>query len=120
MRILPGFLAAGALLLMVSARADKFCFVVAGDGRSDPKAHRPEDKDGINTLITGEMCQAVLQEKAKFLMWTGDLVIGYEKDPKAFETELIAWRGIMRPLYDKHIPVLPCRGNHDAASTDAW
>ena len=120
MRILPGALLAGVLFLTASAQADKFSFIVAGDGRSDPRAHRPEDKNGVNTLITGEICQAVIQEKAKFLMWTGDLVIGYEKEPKAFETELLQWREIMQPLYDKHIPVLPCRGNHDSASTEAW
>ncbi len=120
MRFLPCLLVAGALLLTVSAQADKWCFVVAGDGRSDPKANRPEDKDGINTLITGEICQAVRDEKAKFLMWTGDLVLGYAHDPKEFEAELLAWRQIMEPLYDRHIPVLACRGNHDAASTDAW
>ena len=97
----------------------KWCFVVAGDGRSDNPGKRTEDKDGVNALITGEMAQAVLDEKAKFLMWTGDLVHGYEKDPAAFEKQLLAWRGIMAPLYDKHIPVLACRGNHDASSTEA-
>ena len=120
MRVLSNLLAAGMLLLTVSVQAEKWRFIVAGDGRSDPKAHRPEDRNGINTLITGEICQAVQDENAKFLMWTGDLVIGYEKDPKAFETELLAWRNIMQPLYDKKIPVLACRGNHDAGSTDAW
>lgn len=120
MRFVPCLLTAGALLLTISAQADRFCFIVAGDGRSDPKAHRPEDKDGVNTLITGEICQAVLNEKAKFLMWTGDLVYGYEKtNPKAFEKELLTWREIMKPLYDKRIPVLPCRGNHDSSSAEA-
>jgi hypothetical protein len=93
---------------------------VAGDGRSDPRAHRPEDENGVNKLITGEMCQAVLDEKAKFLMWTGDLVIGYEKDPEKFKSELMTWRSIMEPLYARHIPVLACRGNHDAGSTESW
>lgn len=120
MRVFTGLVLAGTMLMAVAAHAEKWQFVVAGDGRSDPKAHRPEDKNGINTLITGEICQAVLAENAKFLMWTGDLVIGYEKEASAFETELLAWRNIMQPLYDKKIPVLACRGNHDAGSTDAW
>ena len=120
MRTVSGWVVAGTFLLAGSAHADKFCFIVAGDGRSDPKTHRPEDKDGVNTLITGEICKAVLKEKAKFLMWTGDLVYGYEKaNPKAFETQLLSWRSIMQPLYDKHIPVLPCRGNHDSSSAEA-
>src|SRR5471030_2499054 len=120
MRIFLGLFVVGALWLSVSAQAGKFCFIVGGEGRAEPKAHRPEDKDGINTLTTGEICQAVLQEKAKFLMWSGDLVMGYERtDPKAFETELLAWRKIMEPLYDKRIPVLCCRGNHDSSSAEA-
>jgi len=120
MRIFPAALMVGAMALAASAKADRFRFIVAGDGRSDPKAHRPEDRDGVNTLITEEVCQAVLQEKAKFLMWTGDLVYGYEKtNPKAFETELLTWRKLMQPLYDKRIPVLACRGNHDSSSAEA-
>jgi len=100
--------------------ADKWCFIVAGDGRSDNPGKRSEDKDGVNALITGEMAQAVLDEKAKFLMWTGDLVHGYETtDPAAFEKQLLSWRQIMMPLYQRHIPVLACRGNHDASSKDA-
>src|SRR5258708_3419717 len=111
MRFVPSALVVGALVISCTANAQKWSFIVAGDGRADTRAHRPEDKDGINTLITGEVCKAVQQEKAKFLLWTGDLVAGYAKDPAEFEKQLLAWRGIMQPLYDRHIPVLPCRGN---------
>src|SRR5580704_11117474 len=104
MSFIPSLLLACALMSSGSTKAEKWCFMVAGDGRSDPKANRPEDKDGINTLITGEICQAVQTEKAKFLMWTGDLVLGYAHDPNEFEAELLAWRQIMEPLYDRHIP----------------
>ncbi len=111
----------GAFVLVASnASAEKWSFVVAGDGRADTRAHRPEDRNGINTLITGEIRDAVLAENAMFLMWTGDLVSGYTKDSAEFEKQLLAWRDIMEPLYAKKIPVLPCRGNHDSSSTDAW
>ncbi len=111
-----------ALVLAVagSAQAQKLRFVVAGDGRSDPKAHRPEDVNGVNKLITSEVAQAVIDEKAKFLLWTGDLVYGYQKNPDDFEKQLLTWREILEPVYARHIPVLACRGNHDAGSTDAW
>jgi len=105
-------------LLSVGAQAQKWRFVVAGDGRSDPKANRPEDKNGVNTLITGEIAQAVLKEKAKFLLWTGDLALG-SKDPAEFETMLMTWRDLMKPLYDKKVPVLACRGNHESNSGDS-
>lgn len=111
-------LALSVLVFLVgsTAEAKPWRFVVGGDGRSDPKANRPEDKNGINTLITGEIAQAAIAEKARFLMWTGDLVYGYCKDDAEFETQLMTWRGIMQPVYDAGIKVLPCRGNHDAGS----
>src|SRR5262249_47193337 len=105
--------------LVSFAHAEKWCFVVAGDGRSDGKNVRKEDTNGVNALITAEIAQAVVDEKAKFLAWTGYLVIGYQKDPAVFDSQLMTWRSIMKPLYDRHIPVLAARGNHDASSTDA-
>jgi hypothetical protein len=109
-----------SLVLLTSlAHGQKWRFIVAGDGRADTKVVRPEDHDGINALITGEICQAVIDENAKFLAWTGDLVYGYQKKPEDFEAQLLAWVKIMQPLYDRHIPVLATRGNHDAGSTDA-
>ena len=70
-------------------------------------------------LITGEIAKAVVQEKAKFLMWTGDLVYGYTKTAEEFETQLTTWRDLMKPVYDKKIPVLACRGNHEAGAKDS-
>lgn len=107
------------IALLASANADKFCFIVAGDGRSDPSAKppRPEDVNGVNTLITSEIRDAVLKEKAKFLMWTGDLALGSKDDGPLFERQLMTWRGIMEPLYAKKISILACRGNHESRST---
>lgn len=108
-----------SLILAVSAvHAEKWSFVVAGDGRSDPRNVRPEDRDGVNTLITGEIRDAVLREKAKFLMWTGDLCLG-SKEEAIFEKQLLTWREIMMPLYDRKIPVLACRGNHESNSANS-
>ncbi len=106
-------------ILHSHGQTPKWCFVVAGDGRADPKANRPEDKNGVNTLITGEIAKAVVQEKAKFLMWTGDLVYGYTKTPEEFETQLVTWRDLMKPVYNSKIPVLACRGNHEAGARDS-
>jgi hypothetical protein len=73
----------------------------------------------VNAVITKEIAEATIREKAKFLAWSGDLVTGYSKDPATFERQLLVWRGIMQPLYDRRIKVLPCRGNHEAGSVDA-
>lgn len=106
-------------LIVASAPAEKLRFVVAGDGRADFKP-REGDFNGLNKVITTEIAQAVVAEKASFLMWTGDLVKGYEKEPSEFEKQLLTWRGIMEPLYKKHIKVLACRGNHEAGSQASW
>lgn len=111
------------VVLCPVGKAEKWRFVVAGDGRADGKTVRKEDKNGINAVITGEMAQAVIEEKAKFLAWTGDLVIGNSTDEAKFESQLMTWREIMQPVYDKHIPVLATRGNHDAGTGNndkAW
>ena len=112
-------LALAVTMLHAPIPAAKWCFVVAGDGRADLSKNRPEDKDGLNVLITGEIGQAAVQEKAKFLMWTGDLVFGYSKDPADFEKMLTTWRDTMKPVYDKRIPILACRGNHEAGAADS-
>lgn len=115
MPLLP-LLAAATLIAPV--QTPKWCFIVSGDGRSQPGANRPEDKNGINTLITSEIRDAVFAEKAKFLMWTGDLVLG-AKTSTEFEKQLTTWRDIMMPLYDAKIPILACRGNHESGSEDS-
>lgn len=105
--------ALAALSLCATASAQKWCFVVAGDGRSNGlNSTRPEDKNGINTVITAEMREAVLAEKAEALLWTGDLVYG-SKDQKEFRAQLGAWMDIMKPLWDAGVEVLPVRGNHE-------
>ncbi len=121
-RLLPLVL---ALCFASFASADHFKFVVAGDGRSDPgaKPQRPEDVDGVNTLITSEIANAVVQEKARFLMWTGDLVLGDKNDGPNHEKQLRRWVSLMKPVYDHKIKVLACRGNHEATSKEtlaAW
>jgi len=109
-------------MLATLCSAQKWSFVVTGDGRADTKGKRPEDKNGVNVLITGEIAQATVAEKAKFLIWTGDLV-GGAKEKSAFETELLTWRGLMDPLYERGIGVYPVRGNHEThckESVEVW
>lgn len=118
MRAPLSLIAVAALVSASFAQTTKWSFIVAGDGRSSPKDNRPEDRDGINTKITGEIAKAALDEHAKMLLWTGDLVLGYTKTAVEFETMLTSWRGIMQPLYDAGVKVLPCRGNHDAGGYD--
>lgn len=106
--------------------AEPLRIVIAGDGRADYpspspypfKSPRAEDEDGINKVITREMVQAVLNEKAKTLLWTGDLTNVSEGDAATFERQLLAWREIVKPLYDHDVTVLPARGNHEVVWYD--
>lgn len=109
-----GILVLCLLALSSCVFAQKWCFVVAGDGRSNGlDSKRPEDKDGINALITAEMRDAVLSEKAEALLWTGDLVYG-SKEEAQFRSQMARWMEIMKPLWDAGVQVLPVRGNHEA------
>ena len=81
--------------------------VVAGDDRAD------NDHNGFNKVITQEISDAVLKEKAEMLLWTGDLVNALKGDSTTFESELTAWRDAMKSLYDHGVLVLPVRGNHE-------
>lgn len=99
--------------------AQKWKFVVAGDGRSDSRSTRPQDESGVNAVITSEIARAVVAEDAKFLAWTGDLIIGYQKKPEDQEKQLRYWLHLMKPLTDRKIKILATRGNHDAGGTDA-
>lgn len=100
------------------ANVDTVRIVIAGDGRADYKT-RPEDEDGINKVIAREIAQAVLNEKAQMLLWTGDLVNVTDGSSITLERELLAWRDIMQPLYDQNVTVLPVRGNHEVVWYDA-
>jgi Calcineurin-like phosphoesterase len=89
--------------------------LVAGDGRAQYPwvERRQEDVDGINKTIAQEIERAVLAEKAQMLLWTGDLSNVNSRDNGVFKTQLLAWRQIMEPLYQKGVIVLPIRGNHE-------
>lgn len=89
--------------------------IVAGDGRAQYpwKGQRAEDADGINKTISREIERAVINEKAQVLLWTGDLSNVNSRDDGIFKKQLLAWREIMDPLYQRGVIVLPTRGNHE-------
>lgn len=103
----------------LTAYCDPIRIVVAGDGRAEypwRRCQRDEDVNGINVKITTEIAQAVLDEKAQIMLWTGDIANVNEQDPnktEALENKLTAWRDIMQRLYDNDVVVLPVRGNHE-------
>jgi hypothetical protein len=86
-------------------------FIVTGDTRGAD--------NGVNTVILSEMVQAVLNEKADFVLIAGDLVNG-SGEPAVLESQLITWRDTMQPLYTAGVGVYPCRGNHDTGNYTVW
>ena len=81
------------------ARAESFCFVVAGDIQS-------------GQVYVDEIVQATIDEGADFMLICGDLT-----DSGAV-FELQRWLDKMQPLYDACIGVYPIRGNHDSYDND--
>ena len=102
--------AVGLCLASSLATADSWKFIVTGDGRSGK--NRPEDKNGVNALIMGELAKAFVTEKPDLLLFSGDLIAGPKTDEE-MESQLSTWLEIMKPVYDAGIEVYNIRGNHE-------
>ena len=91
-------------------------FIVTGDSRSDG------ENNGVNIRIIGELAAEIISKNVDFVLWTGDLVNGYD-DPETMENQFNTWRKTMLPVYDAGIGVHVVRGNHDIGEpegTSAW
>jgi hypothetical protein len=100
-------------LAEVCAWADSWSFVVAGDGRTDTK-HSP-DPTGINTVALTNLLRAVtaIQPPPKFMMFTGDLVSGTNKNVTTPIAEQFRdWQDIVKAVAPG-LALLPFRGNHE-------
>jgi len=114
---LRAFAVCGLIAASLLCQAQHFKFVVTGDGRSDGMPGRKGFDDvGINKTMMRELVAQVLKNKAKFVLFSGDLVLGYTSE-EVFRSQLTSWLILMAPLYDRGIGVYPVRGNHDAYST---
>ncbi len=74
---------------------------------------------GINAEILGEIVQATLDERADFLLVTGNLVAG-SSDESQLQAQLTTWRDALQPLYEDGTGVYPLRGDHEASGQAAW
>jgi len=75
--------------------------------------------NGINSIILSELTSEFINHCVDCVLFCGDLV--WCNNVNQLESELIAWRRIMEPVYDANIPVYPCRGNHENWGTvAAW
>jgi hypothetical protein len=104
-----GFLALVVASLAALTFADKWSFVVAGDGRTND---RTPDPSGINLPIVNKLFQAIDAEHPRFLLWTGDLVHGeYGPVKTPIEQQFLTWKKATSALHN--VDLLPVRGNHE-------
>ncbi len=99
-------------LAVSSAFADHVRFIVTGDGRSETKAPRAGDKNGVNVEGLGILNRAIIAEKPNLLLFSGDLVGGTKTDADEL-IQFQTWMDAMKPVYDAGIKVLTVRGNHE-------
>ena len=89
-------------------------FVIVGDSR--------DNESGVNTAILSEIAAEIVSQEAEFVLFPGDLVVGYTNQV-LLESQLMIWRNTMQSVYDAGIAVYPVRGNHDIgnpAGRIAW
>src|SRR6516162_2696407 len=112
------------LLIFFAGLSASLCFsvlgqplriVVAGDSRGDYPWNPPRccDNEGVNEIVTKAISNAVLNENAAILLWTGDIVNVNDTNEDTLKRGLEKWRGIIEPLYSKNVKVWPVRGNHE-------
>ncbi len=96
------------------ASADPWSFAVAGDDRTDAKAATP-DPTGINTPVFKNLLHTLEQnpDKPRFMLFTGDLVLGENKRiPAKIAEQFSAWTNLVQ-TEAPGLTVLPVRGNHE-------
>jgi hypothetical protein len=111
------FLGAIILVLVHSSviNAGEWKFIVFGDSRGDANT------SGVNEDILGKLAVAVAAENPEFVLFPGDLIYGHADRDKLgdegainrLEQEYLTWVKVMQPIYQKNIPVLSVRGNHE-------
>ena len=94
------------------AQAASWSFAVTGDDRTDVTGETI-DPTGINTEVLKKIFHSIEQKKARFLLFTGDLVYGEnlrirDKIPEQFD----AWKQLAKSNLS-NMCILPVRGNHE-------
>ena len=54
-----------------------------------------------------------MQEKVRFMQFTGDMITGYKENTDAIQLEYANWKRAIEP-FARYIPVITTMGNHEA------
>ena len=100
-------------LLLTGCAQPKWTFIVTGDTRSSGS-----DPNGVNIAILTELVNETVETNPDFILFTGDLVNGYNPQPE-LQKQLNNWLSTMMPVYKAGIAVYPARGNHDLGDPPA-
>ncbi len=89
-----------------------FSFSYASDSRSG-NGGGERNLYGANVYIMKKIMALNMQQKVRFMQFTGDLVTGYSINPNSIRLEYANWKRAIEP-YARYIPVVTAMGNHES------
>lgn len=89
-----------------------YSFTYASDSRSG-NGGGERDLYGTNAYIMKKIMALNLQQKVRFMQFTGDLITGYRTNPNDTRLEYANWKRAIEP-FARYIPVVATMGNHEA------
>jgi len=90
-----------------------FSFAYASDSRSG-NGGGERNLNGVNAYIMKKIMALNMQEKVRFMQFTGDMITGYKGNTDAIQLEYVNWKRAIEP-FARYIPVITTMGNHEAA-----
>ena len=89
-----------------------FTFSYASDSRSGT-AGGERSIFGVNAYIMKKIMALNIQQKVRFMQFSGDLVSGYKLHKEEARLEYVNWKHAIQP-FAHYIPVVAGMGNHEA------
>jgi len=102
-----------ACLWIGECKAAPWKFAVLSDCRG-VQTGTQGSTNGVRASVLGPMASAMAADGVDLVIFPGDLVNG-DRKYGTLEQQLRTWKVTMAPLYQNHVEVYPCRGNHDTA-----
>lgn len=90
----------------------EFSFSYASDSRSG-NGGGERNLFGTNAYIMKKIMALNMQQKVRFMQFSGDLVTGYVENPNGIRLEYTNWKRAIDP-FARYIPVVSTMGNHEA------
>ncbi len=92
-----------------------FTFAYASDSRSGSGGGE-RDVYGVNKYILRRIGAVALDNGARFVQFTGDLIDGYKTNRGELQLQYANWKRTVEP-FAHYIPVIPAIGNHEVLGT---